>query len=218
VSADAGQGMKRELCARSSFDKGGPPLMLIRRHPRGSGVLGKAKDSQRRISALRVSGQHGADSLAPTLKEHGFTRVREMLDSYQGMASAMPTQLDLIQAPHDSWEGTASAVPPQLRCRFRPRRGRTHQPINCHLERSSFFAKRRSYAVERSPGAGEPNNAQGNSDKNPARWDDESAATTVILRQRSPWQSQGLQPSQRMRKPPSQENRCGNICGKTVIH
>jgi hypothetical protein len=34
-----------------------------------------------------------------------------MLDSYQGMASAMPTQLDLIQAPQGSWEGTASAVP-----------------------------------------------------------------------------------------------------------
>jgi hypothetical protein len=59
-------------------------------------------------------------------------------------------------------------------------------------QRSTFVAKRRSYAVERSLGAGEPNSAEGNSDKNLAHWDGKSSTTAVILRQRSPWQSQGL--------------------------
>src|SRR5579863_4856384 len=86
----------------------------------------------------------------------------------------------------------ASAMPPELHFDSGPAGAGRITPNNCHLERSSFFAKRRSDAVERSPGAGEPNNAERNSDKNPAHRDDESTTTAVILRQRSSWQSQGL--------------------------
>jgi hypothetical protein len=121
------------------------------------------------------------------------------------MASAMPPQLRFrfrprrAQAhPNDQFrisQGTTKQRVPHVSCLSRRGSQELHHyrpPNNCHLERSSFFAKRRSDAVERSPGAGEPNNAQGNSDKNPARRDDESATTAVILRQWSPWQRQGL--------------------------
>jgi hypothetical protein len=139
----------------------------------------------------------------PCRQDSGFDS--DPHDSREGMASAMPPQLRFrfrprrAQAhPNDQFrisQGTTKQRVPHVSCLSRRGSSGLHHPRppnNCHLERSSFLAKRRSDAVERSPGAGEPNNAQGNSDKNPATGDDESAATAVILRQRSPWQNQGL--------------------------
>jgi hypothetical protein len=63
-------------------------------------------------------------------------------------------------------------------------------PPNCHLERSSFLAQRGSYGVERSL----PASIRKNPPANPSTEEQQGSPPprSVILRRRSPWQSQGL--------------------------
>ena len=114
-----------------------PPRLRSRFRPRRA--LRRAQLRSRARNARFVSG-------------HSFAAVPGMLDSYQGMASAMPPRLRSRLRPRramrrirlcgcarnarfvsghgfaavrgilDSYQGMASAMPPRLRSRLRPRR------------------------------------------------------------------------------------------------